>query len=951
MPSPDRKSVVVTGDLIWDYNLARHPVAPHFHHDPPKSAVLDESPGGAWFLLRILQKVCGTADVRGVARPGRSGPGRKTRVARAYQIWTHFPSADPDEPGTTWRVSRLLGCQMAASKGTEPRVPARDLRNPDTLVLDDQCLGFRDNPDQWPLGLRDGEPRRIVLKTFSSDPGNPLWERLFDDEHASRLTVVLSADILRDRGAALSRGLSWDQTIEELDNEFRRGGSSRDLARCRRVVVLFGASGVACFSRLAQPFGTASRRRTGGADCVFDRVRFERLVYDSFNHEGTWSPEWPGQTLGGLSLLTAAIVRHECEPREFPLFLACGRALAAVRANHVVGGGAGGQLDSDAGARAGMEILALQPVEEDGGDERDPAHDFFSAYPQYDDSFPFGYPVKPRHIASRGRRSDILRDVVGDGREYMVAKATEVVLEGPEKALEPAPEARYGHFLTVDRDETARVNSIQNLLLRYRENLEDPRPMSIAVFGRPGSGKSFAVKQLLSTIFEDEKPLEFNLSQFGPTEDLHNAFHQVRDRTVRGGVPVVFWDEFDAQGLRWLKEFLAPMQDSEFRAGSLTHPFGRSVFVFAGGTKHTFDEFARKAVEAAAGEESGRGETAEAAAGEESGYGEAGEARVGHGEADDNSRREWMHFCEMKGPDFVSRLRGYVDIKGPNPMAVAACARDGGEAAPEADEDLSHYIRRALILRGSLERNCSSVIDQSGRALVNAGVVNAFLRVRRYWHGARSIDSIVSMSRPGRDGRFGPASLPPPHLLRLHVTDDFVQHIEQGQLEASLVELLAQACHEAWMGKMRDQGYVLGSPRDDESDPPRHPRLMEYRDLPEGWKEDNRKSARVVRAKLAECGLAIREKARLSSAEKKAVVSESSVEGPLLASEHGIWLRDRLINGYSRAGETRDAIRTHTDIAAFSEIPEEHKDYNRAIVESVFMTLDKNDYAVIKERT
>ena len=44
-----------------------------------------------------------------------------------------------------------------------------------------------------------------------------------------------------------------------------------------------------------------------------------------------------------------------------------------------------------------------------------------------------------------------------------------------------------------------------------------------------------------------------------------------------------------------------------------------------------------------------------------------------------------MHrFQAIKGPDFVSRLKGILDIKGPNPTCVT---------------DKKHIIRRAMLLR------------------------------------------------------------------------------------------------------------------------------------------------------------------------------------------------------------------------------------------------------------
>jgi hypothetical protein len=160
----------------------------------------------------------------------------------------------------------------------------------------------------------------------------------------------------------------------------------------------------------------------------------------------------------------------------------------------------------------------------------------------------------------------------------------------------------------------------------------------------------------------------------------------------------VFFDEFDSifEGkLGWLKYFLAPMQDGTFREGETLHPIGISIFVFAGGICSTLAAFCQ--------------------------------------EDYDGSEKELalQEFKNAKGPDFTSRLRGYVNIIGPNPASSS---------------DNIFMIRRAMLLRSLLERKAKQLFDVSNDVMIDKGVLRALIKVPHYKHGARSIEAIIEMS-------------------------------------------------------------------------------------------------------------------------------------------------------------------------------------------------------------
>lgn len=160
------------------------------------------------------------------------------------------------------------------------------------------------------------------------------------------------------------------------------------------------------------------------------------------------------------------------------------------------------------------------------------------------------------------------------------------------------PFLSLGRLFEVDEAVIENILSLQRLLRDYASRRSTPHPLSVAVFGPPGSGKSFAVTELTKFAHLPLAPkfLSFNLSQFRSLDDLEPAFHQVQSSVLRGSLPVVFWDEFDSAlngvSLGFLKAFLGPMQDGEFVVRGASHPVGRAIFVFAGGTASSFKEFA-----------------------------------------------------------------------------------------------------------------------------------------------------------------------------------------------------------------------------------------------------------------------------------------------------------------------------------------------------------------------
>jgi hypothetical protein len=185
-----------------------------------------------------------------------------------------------------------------------------------------------------------------------------------------------------------------------------------------------------------------------------------------------------------------------------------------------------------------------------------------------------------------------------------------IVEQGTKEALKTVPIATFGKLVTADRWEIEEFNRISNQVQKYLETGQN-RPLSIGVFGEPGSGKSFVIKQIVKgitqkftkkgpEITEEESPkrkfpvLNYNLSQFLAYSSFLVPFQTIRDKSVSGRIPILSFDEFDTYlngEFGWVKFFLAPMQDGEFLDNVKIRPIGKAISIFIGGTSTTFKHF------------------------------------------------------------------------------------------------------------------------------------------------------------------------------------------------------------------------------------------------------------------------------------------------------------------------------------------------------------------------
>jgi len=289
-----------------------------------------------------------------------------------------------------------------------------------------------------------------------------------------------------------------------------------------------------------------------------------------------------------------------------------------------------------------------------------------------------------------------------------------------------------GQFITTSPDY---ARHFLRLARQLEVNIlyEDRKIYSCAIFGEPGSGKSSIAEELLKAIQSKTdtnitNPISYNLSQFESTDNLIEAFKNIREHILKGNIPFVIWDEFDThfQGKEcgWLSSFLMPMQDSKFYDREMYKVLGKCIFIFIGGTFTKESDFI-----------------------------------------------EWTSHKEnkkLKGKDFHSRLDSSLTV----PSIDVQINKENGII----DQKSEARTTRAVMIRKFLQK-------YKNVKYITIGVLIYVLHVKLQ-HGIRSLEKIIKNSELRDTTTFHIKHLPPSHTLKIHVVggenvDNFLSEIKE----------------------------------------------------------------------------------------------------------------------------------------------------------------------------
>jgi hypothetical protein len=818
--------------------------------------------GGAWLTADFVDAAVGNEAK--VAKP-QAEPHLENvppeRILHSMLMLDQRERIRNDKKVLFWAVDRFEG-YAGPKPGNLLQIQTveKDDPNASIVLLDDAGNGFRDARNAFPAALQKGQQPLVIYKVRRPLGRGELWKRL-EAFHLNRTIAMLSADELRGEGASISRRLSWERSATDLVLSIARDPQLSGLRNCPFLIVPLGVEGVLlmrCFNR---------------------EVSSAHLWYEPRLTEGELQRTKKGDMSGFGSAFSAAVLAALIKERSsWQDHETTERALRAG-------------ISHGLGVMRNLLEEAFGPCE--NGPPRYPLAEIFRNQNSHtsslcDVSLPALPPSRLEQKITEYRNWRILES---KRKKAFADLATDVVRQGVKKVFQDVPVGRFGKLETVDRSEIESYRSIRNLIREFLDKPDPERPLCLAVFGPPGGGKSFGVTQVAQSVAGEGQieKLDFNVSQWDDPKYLAQALHHVRDHALRGKVPLVFFDEFDSQfgeqKLGWLKNFLAPMQDGVFTDGLSTHQVGKAIFVFAGGTASTFANFRQKA-------ESVEQEIVP-------------EKQKSTQLSLSGNLRDQEDVKSVKLPDFLSRLRGYVDVFGLDPPVG------------------TNLLRRAFILRSSIRKKFPTLLDAAGAVRIDNGVLRAFLQVPRYLHGARSLEAILDMSQLVGRTHFDPSLLPPERQLNLHVNGQvFMQIVQQHQTLGDRLEQIAEEIHKIYLKEELAKGAKLNS----------RPALKEWKDLGEIYRNSNREQAANYSNLTAAAGCEV----VVGSNDSKFKFSPEEID-KLARMEHDRWVEERRIKQPD-----------HPDLRKWEELSKEEKDKDIRTVKAIPNILEKVGLRVVR---
>jgi len=875
-----KSDILITGDFVTDHHLLKGNKSEAFGTGNIGTK-FTATFGGAklsfdlleYFLNRIISK---NAAITGKCIwPFNDKPDLISSEGTdhdSYLRWEIKRSADKKNSKNEYciRLFEKLGFggqEVSGKSGWFRPVSKINSGNYKFIIIDEAGIGFRNHSKSWP---DFSQADKIILKTTFPLCEGPLWRELV--RNGRKLITIVNLNQIKHYNVRISNGISWEQTALDIVYGIHKDPMLKNLLRSGELIITIGTAGAVLIT-------------TGENPDFFEY----RLIFDPENMEEDWEEKYDREIVNLIGFGSSFLAGFSAPYFAGTLTI---KDCIKVGLNTMVAAMVKGVFELSGTSRLKPNDLSSALFER-----------FFDRY--YASAFIPSPAWSPGPEYIHNHQWSILENNYENRNINYIPKsdlhpmAFSLALNGT-GSLHYAPRLSLGKTTIFDRNEIENLRNLRKLIEFYDKHEDGKKPLNIAVFGPPGAGKSFIIKALASDIFKNSRSgpsfLTFNLSQIREESELPGAFHKIRDEALKGRLPFVFWDEFDSDDYRWLKSFIAPMQDGTFQEGKETHPIGKSIFVFAGSMTYTMNHFSEKMTE--------------------------------------------KDLIWKKGPDFLSRISGYLNVFGPNrkPWFDSKTGQWCREGDPE---DNCFSIRRALFINHVL-RPGGNIID------IDPQLLRTLVEVCSYKSGARGLDRLLTNLSVHSGRKIELSDLPSKEIIQINVDyNDFIKKLEDENIWGKVnYESLAVSIHNSWLNfKVTDSVYFEA-----------------YGDLNFDGRFDNIMAAGRIGEVIAESGQfkLVSKTDLLPEALVKAkkdfikyIEDENNLD-KMAEKEHDGWMKVKLGSGWND-GERSDYHKKHPCLVPWKDLDKgivirEHqvqKNKDRETIKRYTTMLEGSGYAII----
>jgi hypothetical protein len=267
-------------------------------------------------------------------------------------------------------------------------------------------------------------------------------------------------------------------------------------------------------------------------------------------------------------------------------------------------------------------------------------------------------------------------------------------------------------------------------------------------------------------------------------------------------------------------------------------------------------------------------------------------------------------------------------VLGPNQRQVYNEKKNEWEPDPS---DVCFPVRRALLMRIMLG------ISEDTYLHADRGLLSAFIEIEKYRHGSRSMSRILEQLKKPHQAYIRRSDLPSLEILSLHVDHEKFMNIVNRDLQFKMqAEDLAPYVHEYYRQLGKKEKWITK-----ELD-------MDYEDLTEAIKEDNRAAAIRIPQVLDLVGLYVvpADFKRTDPEDEIQAVIRQNIE--LLAeAEHNGWTEHKYQNGWRFGPKRNNDKKIHNCLKPYTELSGKDRIKDRTSVISYIKILKNANYKIV----